>query len=92
MKEYYEFNINESFYVKLTDEGYGVLVKHNNDLAKKFPTIPIRDIEYYKAKADQDGYIRFQAWDFIKLFGEYTGLLKPMYYYSTIRIKSSNLY
>jgi len=72
MKELIKFNLNDYIHVNLTDDGFKYW-KENHDKVfsghKKLKKY-IRTISYYKEKADKNGYVRFQAWDFINIFGD----------------------
>lgn len=54
------FNLNDFVLVQLTDSGKAIL-------KQKFPTT----YQQYQDVADHDGYWKFQAWDFIHLFGPF---------------------
>jgi hypothetical protein len=78
-----EFNLNDEVFVKLDDKGYQFLAdKHN-----KYSPERKRDADYYRGKADINGYTTFQAWDFINTFGEVTTISKSGYYCNVIKIK-----
>ena len=79
-----DFNLNHYFLVKLTDLGYERLVKIHNDLAVYFPSTKKVDIDYYKSKADEKGFTKFQAHDFIDKFGD---LSSDLIKYCDINIK-----
>jgi hypothetical protein len=78
-----EFNLNNEIYVKLDDKGYQLLADEHN---KYFPESK-RTADYYREKADINGYTTFQAWDFISKFGKVTTLSKSDYYNIIIKIK-----
>lgn len=65
------FNLNQDIYVKLTEEGYQHRVNLYNDIIKysgdesKFHTV-----DYYKNEANEYGYTKFMAWEFMKDFGD----------------------
>jgi hypothetical protein len=78
-----EFNLNDEIYVKLDDKGYQVLADEHNHY---FPERK-RNADYYREKADINGYTTFQAWEFIEKFGKVTTLSKSGYYNNNIKIK-----
>lgn len=63
-----KFNLNDHIKVKLHDRGYDLLANNHNAFAAYLPDWEIRTAEYYKSRADADGYTRFQAWCFIEQF------------------------
>lgn len=64
--DFWTFNLNEYISVKINDEGYDYWLKDYN---KYLPDDMKASMKELKAKADKDGYIDFQAWDFMKTFG-----------------------
>ena len=65
-------NINDKIKVKLTEHGKAILDK---DVANILPSQLIKtlisDKTYYPYHIDKDGYIEFQLWDFMRIFGPY---------------------
>ncbi|MCC3159696.1 hypothetical protein LJ737_20815 [Hymenobacter sp. 15J16-1T3B] len=63
------FNINDHIRVKLKQEG----LAHWKAEDDKIFCGPLgqysKPLEDYASKADSDGYTRFQAWEFMRLFG-----------------------
>ena len=57
-------NLNDYVFVKLKEKGYQRLV----DYDKKYGCS--HDIDYFKERADADGYTRFQLWNFMQIFGK----------------------
>lgn len=51
----------------------------------------IHPLSWYKNKTNKDGYVEFQTWHFIQMFGNYTGLSKKQVYQMEILIKKSDL-
>lgn len=84
------FNLNQNVFVKLTSLGYSLLAKNHNKFVGIIPKWEKRSAEYYKSKADKDGFTSFQAWDFIQTFGSFTGLCQPQYYSNTVKFKSQD--
>ncbi len=66
------FNLNHNIWVKLDDAGYRHLANLNNANVGKYPNWEHKDAAYFKAQANEDGYTKFTAWDFIKKFGSVT--------------------
>lgn len=61
------FNVNDHILVKLKDSGFKYWLKKYNEW---LPAELKVTIETLKEKSDKDGYVEFQAWEFLKLFGE----------------------
>lgn len=75
-----DFNLNHDIKVKLTDKGYQKLADLNNEFLGIAPNGRRTNAEYYKNLADKDGYLTFQAWEFMKYFGTVTGMNHPDYF------------
>lgn len=68
----YKFNINQKVKVKLTDFGKNILDTY-------FAEINISPIHYScRYKADKLGYITFQMWDLMSIFGEHICMGAPI--------------
>lgn len=67
-------NLNEWIKVKLTDLGKEIYYHQYDELNKTYkwkmfkPSFP---------KEDEDGYTRFQLWEFIQLYGVHIGMAMP---------------
>jgi hypothetical protein len=85
------FNLNCSFLVKLTDAGYQRLKEGNEE---HLPTAYHKPIEYYKEKADEEGFVSIQGWRLLNYFGgKYSALGVATDYYSLeIKIKADSLF
>jgi len=69
----FEFNINNIVYVKLKKEGYEHLAKMHRKLFGgniEDPFPEMRTAEYYKKRADKEGWSQFQMHVFMSKFGE----------------------
>jgi hypothetical protein len=91
LHEYSALNLNSIILVKLTDLGYKHLVSLHNANLNVIPEVMVRDPDYYRQRADDDGYTRFLLWEFIKKFGEVTGIACLDYYDMNIRIMNNDL-
>lgn len=89
-KKYMEFNLNHSIKVKLMDKGYEHLANQHNRFLGRIPNWEKRNAEYYRNRADEQGYTKFQGWQFIELFGSVTGIIYHGYYDINILIKTNN--
>lgn len=62
-----KFNINHSVFVKLNREGYEIWMNYyNNCFITDFHR---KSIDYYINKSDENGYVKFQTWEFMQIFG-----------------------
>ena len=68
-----KFNLNYSVFVKLTNEGYEYWKKKNDNIFSQVPKW-VKEVNYYKNKADKNGFIKFQMWEFMQIFGDSIGL------------------
>lgn len=65
--DYFRFNINYEVFVKLTPNGYRILVdKWNEHLPEK----ECKTIEYFKEQENHMGYIKMLFWEFMMFFGD----------------------
>ena len=60
-------NLNQDIQVKLNDKGYNVWLKDTNHYLP--PSYNKATLEQLKTKADKDGYVTFQLWEFMQIFG-----------------------
>ena len=96
--EYIDFNLNNNILVELNEDGYNHWAKQHNKVyvecmdffkTDKFKE-NIKDIEYFKSKKREDGYVKFQGWEFMEIFGEETGMGKKMLFNTNIKIEINN--
>jgi len=85
------YNLNFTIKVKLKDTGYHLLADEHNEYSSVIKNWEKRDKEYYKNKADEDGYTEVQLWSFMKTFGATTGMGFEQKFDTNILIKSSDL-
>jgi hypothetical protein len=77
-QNYIDFNLNDKILVKLHPIGYEHWMSKCNNVFERAFTVTqnesvkqhIKGIEYFKSRENADGYISFQAWDFMNIFGE----------------------
>jgi len=91
LHEYSALNLNSIILVKLTDLGYKHLVSLHNANLNVIPEVMVRDPDYYRQRADDNGYTQFLLWEFIKKFGDVTGIACLDYYDTNIRIMNNDL-
>lgn len=77
------FNLNQYFKVKLKPEG----VQHfMNEYNQYLPVDMRQPIEFFTRQADQEGYTKFQAWEFIKMFGNSIRMWEQPIFNTNIKI------
>lgn len=69
----YTLNLNGTIKVKLTDRGKDIYYHQFDD----FIEMGTKLITPKMPKVDADGYTKFQLWDFIQLYGQHIGMIKP---------------
>ena len=67
-------NLNEDVKVHLTDLGKEIYYHQFDELNQKYGRIVCKPSF---PKEDVDGLTQFQLWVFIKLYGDYIGMMKP---------------
>jgi hypothetical protein len=74
MTDMVKFNVNSMVKVKLTDIGWGILRDDRERMKKGIPTH-----DWSLPKPDEDGYLTYQFWCFMQLFGPHIhmGMLTP---------------
>jgi hypothetical protein len=94
--EHLKFNLNNVVLVKLTGIGYQRLADLWNRFLLENPGAEkslggARTFEYYRDRADDNGYTRFQAWEFMKQFGEVIYMGGRKYFDLDILIQKKHL-
>jgi hypothetical protein len=82
------YNLNRNIRVKLNDKGYQLLADEHNNYCGYIPTFKKRTLQFYKKKADKEGYTKFHLWEFMQLFGHVTGMGFDQYYDINILIEN----
>ncbi len=65
-----KINLNDSCLVNLTETGLNYLLEKRN---QHMPPQFMISMETLRSKIDKNGYMEFQIWDFMKLFGHTIG-------------------
>ena len=86
-QQFSEFNINSYVYVKLTDKGIEKWVKNHNELLPFNSHISYKEFE---SRKNENGYHKFQTWDFIDIFGG-LGMRSYKYFSTNILFHSDDL-
>lgn len=79
------FNLNHEVWVKLTEAGLHQWKAHYD------PYTPKADLEYYRAKANNEGYTSFQMHVLMSIFGENIGLTQDLPFSTNILIHEKHL-
>lgn len=66
--EKFKFNLNDPIYVKIFEDGYQYMADRDNEFLAMMK-MPLHSVSHYRKKADETGYTKFQAWEFIQTFG-----------------------
>ena len=78
-----KFNINDSVFFKLTEEGYNYWKKLDDETYyHKYPLLK-KDLNHYKNKADSNGFIRLQLHHFMTVFGGLSTIKMNKYFTSS---------
>ena len=64
---YSEFNLNQEIKVILEPEGF---IHYMNKTNEGLYDNQQKPLSYFMEKADKKGYVKFQAWHFMEIFGE----------------------
>ena len=62
-----ELNINSYVNVKINNYGISILEQKHNEFQKQFPIIG----DFKMPEPDENGYIKFQLWELMNIFGPY---------------------
>lgn len=73
----FTYNINDRIKVKLTEHGKTILGHELADTMSMLNTLKFFE-DYAPYHEDEDGYIKFQLWDFMRIFGSYFSLGSPL--------------
>lgn len=87
--EFFEFNVNDSVFVKLTPHGVSILRQRHDNLQKLIPRVCRSSFKL--PKKDKDGYSEFQSWVLFETFGDYIGMGQPEPFETTIRFRKDQL-
>lgn len=68
-----EVNLNDWIKVKLNDRGKDIYYHRFDDVIKEYPQYNIKPS---MPKVDENGYTRFQMWNFMEIYGEHMGMAK----------------
>ena len=75
----FAYNINNMIKVKLTEHGKAILSQEESRIANVLKNLNFSDADNYSPYSeDEDGYIKFQMWDFMRIFGSHFDLGCPL--------------
>jgi hypothetical protein len=78
----WSFNLNDKILVKLKEDGFQHWL---DDFNKYLPDNLKASMKDLKNREDKDGYVEFQTWEFIKLFGETISMGSQPIFETTVR-------
>lgn len=73
----FTYNINDRIKVKLTEQGKVILGHELVDSMSMLVTLKFFE-DYAPYPEDEDGYITFQLWDFMRIFGSHFYMGGPL--------------
>lgn len=74
MSDEIKINLNDFIKVKLTETGKDIFNHRFDDLNKKLGKEVYKNISL---KEDENGYVEFQLWDFMQIYGSYMYMAGP---------------
>ena len=80
-------NINDYVWVKLKEAGY----KHWMEKYNRFLPFEQRQSMSFFKDAEKDGYVKFQLWDFMEIFGDGICFGSPPIFETTIEFLEKDL-
>jgi hypothetical protein len=87
MKEYQDFNINDFVKVKLTEKGKYIYYHQFDDMNEEILKMGGRPLEPIRLKYDDNGYVEFQMWNFMEIFGRHLCNGCDIPFYTTIKLE-----
>lgn len=74
----FTYNINRMIKVKLTEHGKAILDQEEARITNMLKNLNFSDADNYSSyPEDEDGYIKFQLWAFMNIFGSHFYLGYP---------------
>lgn len=71
MQGYQDFNINDYVKVKLTEKGKYIYYHQFDDMNANIPKMDGKPLNPIELKYDDEGYVKFQMWHLMEIFGKY---------------------
>ena len=77
MAEMIPFNMNQTVKVKLRGEGMDIMREINKELSERLKSVGVvQGLSDYEPNLDDQGYVNFQLWTFMEIFGKHIGFGK----------------
>ena len=67
----WKVNLNDCIKVKLNDFGKDIYYRQYAEINEKIRCLGGKPIESTMPKVDEEGYTKFQMWQFMNIYGEY---------------------
>lgn len=83
------FNLNYSIFVKLTPRA---VVVWKEWYEATYPGLEHPPLSDYQAKADAEGYTKFQGWQLMQIFGPHMGLLTPSMFGMAVMLDEAGVF
>lgn len=87
MKEYQDFNINDYVKVKLTEKGKYIYYHQHDELNEEILKWGGRLLNPIELKYDDEGYVEFQMWDLMEIFGRHLCIGCDIPFETTIKLE-----
>jgi hypothetical protein len=65
MSDFLAFNLNHYVLVKVLPKGFEAMRAHYSYMPAEWQ----KPLEYYQAQANEAGFVKFQLWEFMQVFG-----------------------
>lgn len=91
MQEYQNFNINDYVKVKLTEKGKYIYYHQFDDMNVDIIKMDGKPLNPIELKYDDDGYVEFQMWHLMEIFGKHLFNGCDIPFETTIKFKVNNI-
>lgn len=82
MSESATYNINNYVLVKLTSYGLDIMRRARESFVSRYPSV-----QWTEPAPDAEGYVRFQMWELMQLFGEHIRMGGPVPFETEVRLE-----
>lgn len=82
-----EFNINDYVKVKLTEKGKYIYYHQFDAINQNIQKIGGKPLNPIELKYDDEGYVEFQMWHLMEIFGEHLHIGCDIPFETTIKLK-----
>lgn len=87
MSKFLTFNLNDHVLAKLLPQGFVLWHQHFS----RMPTELQLPLSHYQAQIDAGGYSKFQAWEFMQIFGPHISLATTDLFEATVILNAVDL-